>query len=131
VTRARVLLADDNLQVLERVKFLLESSFDIIGVARNGNEMISIARSLSPDIIVADITMPGLTGLDAAHQIIAAGYAGKIVFLTVNTEEEFIEECFREGAYGYVVKSHMKTDLVPAIHAALLGEHFISPALRS
>jgi len=128
--RARILLADDNEQILQRVKFVLDGAFEVVGVACNGSEMVEKATVLQPDVIVADITMPELTGIEAVHQIIAGGYAGKIVFLTVNTEDEFIEECFREGANGYVVKSHMKTDLVAAIRAALSGEHFVSPALK-
>jgi DNA-binding NarL/FixJ family response regulator len=129
LNRARVLLADDHLVVLDRVGALLSSSFDVVGVVSNGQELISAGLRLDPDVIVADITMPGLSGIEAAHQLREAGSGAKFVFLTIHIEHEFIDACMAEGALGYVVKSHVKTDLIPAIKAALSGRTFISPLL--
>ncbi len=81
---------------------------------------------LNPDVIVADISMPALSGLDAAHQLREIGSTAKLVFLTIHDEQEFVDACLEEGALGYVVKSHMKRDVIPAIHAALAGRSFIS-----
>lgn len=129
MSRARVLLADDNALVLERVTSLLAPTFDIVGIARDGQEMVAEALRLRPDVIVADISMPVITGIEAAHQIRETDGITKIVFLTVHKEEEFVEACLQQGAQGYVIKAHMKTDLVPAILAAISGGSFFSPTL--
>ena len=127
MSRARVLLADDHSVMLDRVGILLSSSFEVVGAATNGQEMISAGIRLHPDVIVADITMPGLTGIEAAQQLREAGSRARFVFLTIHIEHEFVDACVSQGALGYVVKSHMKTDLIPAIKAALTGRTFISP----
>jgi len=112
--------------MLERVTALLQSAFDVVGAAHNGREMISEATRLNPDVIVADISMPALSGIEAAHQLRESGSTAKLVFLTIHAEQEFVDACLEEGALGYVVKSHMKTDLIPAINAALSGQCFVS-----
>jgi DNA-binding NarL/FixJ family response regulator len=127
VNRARVLLADDHSVVLDRVGVLLSASFEVVGAVRNGQELIFAGISLQPDVIVSDVTMPVLGGIEAVHQLREAGSTAKFVFLTIHVEREFVEACVAEGALGYVVKSHMKTDLIPAIQAALVGRIFISP----
>jgi DNA-binding NarL/FixJ family response regulator len=125
-TRARVLLADDHLAVVQRVAQLLRAVFDVVGTAHTGSEMVSEAVRLNPDVIVADISMPGLSGIEAAHQLREKGSTAKVVFLTVHSEDEFVGACSAAGGLGYVIKAHMKTDLIPAIHAALLGHPFVS-----
>ena len=126
MNRPRILLADDHQLMLERVTTLLESAFDVVGVARNGLEMVSEALRLQPDVIVADISMPALSGIDATHQLHEMGSTAKVVFLTIHVSDEFVDACLAEGALGYVTKSHMKTDLIPAVRAALAGQSFIS-----
>lgn len=125
--RPRILLADDHQLVLQRVKTLLQTVFNVVGAARDGREMVSEALRLRPDVIVADISMPGLSGIEAAHQLRQRGSTAKLVFLTIHLEDEFLDACLAEGALGYVVKAHLKTDLIPAINAALCGRSFISP----
>ena len=122
-----MLLADDHSVMLDRVGGLLSSSFEVVGAVANGQEMISAGIRLNPDVIVADITMPGLTGIEAAQQLREAGSGARFVFLTIHIEHEFVDACVSQGALGYVLKSHMKTDLIPAIKAALTGRTFISP----
>ena len=121
-----MLLADDHSVMLDRVGGFLSSSFEVVGAVTNGQEMISAGIRLNPDVIVADITMPGLTGIEAAQQLREAGSRARFVFLTIHIEHEFVDACVSKGALGYVVKSHMKTDLIPAIKAALTGRTFIS-----
>ncbi len=128
MNRPRILLADDHQAVLERVRKLLQSLFEVVGAARTGREMVSEALRLSPDVIVADISMPGLSGIEAAQELRRKGSAAKLVFLTIHASDEFVDACVAEGALGYVVKTHMKTDLIPAINAALSGQSFISHA---
>ncbi len=122
-----MLLADDHSVMRDRVGVLLNPSFEVVGAVPNGQEMISAGIHLDPDVIVADITMPGLSGIEAAQQLREAGCRAKFVFLTIHSEHEFVDACVSQGALGYVLKSHMKTDLIPAIKAALMGRKFISP----
>lgn len=124
--RRRILLADDHPLILERVTRFLLSTFDVVGVAHNGIEMVEQAIQLKPDIIVADILMPGLDGIEAAHRLREMGVTATIVFLTIHESPEFEDACLAEGALGFVVKSHMNKDLIPAINAALSGRCFVS-----
>lgn len=128
--RPRVLLADDHQLVLDRLTALLRGSFEIVGVAHDGMEMVGQTVSLRPDVIVADVSMPGLTGIEALKRLREMGTECKVVFLTIHTEEEFVDACLAAGGMGYVTKSHMKTDLIPAIEAALSGRKLICAAGR-
>ena len=125
----RVLLADDHAPIIERASVLLESSFEIVGAVGNGADLVAEAQRLEPDMIVLDISMPGLTGIEAARQLREAGSTAKVVFLTVHKRVEFVDACLAEGALGYVVKSRMASDLIPAMREALCGRRFISPPL--
>jgi DNA-binding NarL/FixJ family response regulator len=89
--------------------------------------LVSEALRLFPDVIVADITMPVLSGIDAAHRLRESTFPAKIVFLTVHSEEQFMKACMAEGALGYVLKSHMRAHLIRAIQAALVGQTYVSP----
>ncbi len=124
--RRRILLADDHPLMLERVTTFLQSTFDVVGVAHNGLQLIEEAMRLNPDVIVADISMPELDGIEAAHRLREMGAKASVVFLTIHKSPEFVEACLAEGALGYVVKSQMKKDLIPAINAALSGQCFVS-----
>jgi DNA-binding NarL/FixJ family response regulator len=101
-----VLLADDHSAFLEHTAALLETQFEVVGAVGNGAALVSEALRLNPDVIVADITMPGLSGIDAAHRLRESASSVKIVFLTVHSEHQFLEACAAEGALGYVLKSH-------------------------
>jgi DNA-binding NarL/FixJ family response regulator len=125
--RPRILVADDHSAVLRATNALLKAQFDIVGNATDGPTLVSEALRLCPDVIVADITLPVLSGIDAAHRIRESAPLAKIVFLTVHSEQQFVEACLAEGALGYVLKSHMKAHLIPAIQAALVGQTYISP----
>ena len=123
----RVLLADDHDPIIERVRSLLQSGFDVIGSVNNGRDLVSEAARLQPDLIVLDISMPGLTGIEAAQELREAKSTAKLIFLTVHERVEFVRACLAEGALGYVVKSRLAVDLLPAIREALAGRRFISP----
>jgi DNA-binding NarL/FixJ family response regulator len=125
--RPRVLLADDHPALLKATTALLKGQFDVVGTASDGATLVSEAVRLCPDVIVADITMPVLSGIDAAHRLRESAPSAKIVFLTVHSEEQFMKACMAEGALGYVLKSHMKAHLIPAIQAALGGQSYICP----
>jgi DNA-binding NarL/FixJ family response regulator len=131
MSRPRILLADDHQLVLERVTVLLQSTFEVVGVAHDGLEMVDEAIRLSPDIIVADISMPELDGIEAAHRLRQMGARAPIVFLTIHESPEFVEACVAAGALGFVLKTQMKADLIPAINAALAGQRFVSSLRHS
>ena len=127
MSRPRVLLADDHPALLEAIIALLKPHFDVVGTATDGASLVSDAVRLSPDVIVTDITMPGLTGIEAAHQLRESTPSTKIVFLTIHSEAQFVKACLEEGALGYVIKSQMRTHLIPAIRAAVVGQTYIYP----
>ena len=131
MARATVLVADDHTLVLERVVSLLKATFDVIGTADNGGDVVTEAQRLKPDVIVLDITMPVLNGIEAAVELHEMGSTAKIVFLTVNEQAEFVDACMAEGGNGYVTKNRLSSDLIPAINAALGGSIFISPFLHT
>jgi DNA-binding NarL/FixJ family response regulator len=123
----RIFLADDHPAVLKATIALLKPQFDIVGHAMDGGTLVSEVLRLCPDVVVVDIAMPVLSGIDAAHRLRESAPSAKIVFLTVHSEQQFIEACMAEGALGYVLKSHMKDHLIPAIRAALVGQSYICP----
>ena len=129
MNHTRVLLADDNKPLVGRVAELLAPLFDVVGSAVNGKELVAQALRLAPDVIVTDITMPILTGIEAVRQLRDAGFKAKVVFLTIHSESEFLEACLEEGAIGYVLKTQMTDDLIPAIQAAVAGKQYVSSAM--
>jgi len=126
LVRPRALLADDHSALIEAETALLLRHFDVIGAINDGAMLVSQALQLNPDVIVVDITMPVLDGIHAIRQLRESGCKAKIVFLTIHSEQEFVQACLAEGALGYVLKSHMKAHLVPAIEAALAGQRYVS-----
>ena len=128
--RWRLLLADDHEPILAVVKELLRAQYDIVGTATDGASLLDLAAKLGPDVVVSDISMPRLNGVQAAQRIKDSGTKTKLVFLTVYSESEFIRSAFAVGALGYVLKRRLMTDLPLAIEAALQGKRFVSPSLR-
>lgn len=126
MTKIRVLLADDHQAILARVRRELGEEFEIVGSAGNGQDAVDAVSSLDPDVLVIDISMPVLNGLDAALRLRATHCRAKVVFLTIHDDLDFIAAALSAGASGYVLKNRLSTDLVPAIRAALLGHTFIS-----
>jgi len=121
-----VLLADDNPNVLEAVSRMLSPEFEIVGAVTDGVSLVAEARRLSPDVMVVDIGMPGLNGIEAVRELKKCSVTGSIVFLTVFQDPSFLEEARAVGAMGYVLKSSADRDLIPAIHEALHGRFFQS-----
>jgi DNA-binding NarL/FixJ family response regulator len=117
--RPRVFLADDHSQLLEAEIHLLSPHFDIVGTAMDGDELVSEALRLNPDVIIVDITMPVLNGIEAVQKLVQSGSNAKFIFLTIHSSQEFIKACVDAGARGFVSKSKMKAHLIPAIYAVL------------
>jgi DNA-binding NarL/FixJ family response regulator len=129
LSRLRILLADDHRNFLKEVETLLEPSCQIVGLLPNGRALVDAAVRLKPDVIVTDISMPILNGIEAAHQLNESGCKAKIIFLTVHSDPDFVRACMATGALGYVVKSRIATDLLPAIRQALANHIFVSPQI--
>lgn len=125
--RPRVVVADDHALIRERVTELLGASFEVVAVVENGKDLLREAERSCPDLIVLDITMPGMNGIDAAHRLRISGSPAKLVFLTIHDQQRFVRRCMAEGARGYVIKSRLESDLVHALEEALLNRHFVSP----
>ncbi|MBZ2183408.1 MAG: response regulator transcription factor [Bryobacter sp.] len=127
----RVLLADDHRIVLDGLRSLLAGEFDLCDTARDGHQLMERAIAVQPDVIVADISMPLLNGIDAVKQLREAGVEAKVVFLTMHPDVTYLSRAMEAGASGYVLKHAAAEDLVEAIHLALRGQRFISPQLRT
>jgi len=125
-----VVLADDNAQVLADLREELKSEFRILGTATNGEEAIREVLLHDPDVIVLDITMPLLTGLQVASRLREIHPRTKIVFLTIHEEPEYVSAGLATGALGYVTKRHLSTDLSRAIREVFEGGTFLSPILK-
>lgn len=130
VTAPRVLLADDQEEMLQTVAWMLRDEFSVVGTAENGAIAVELATRLCPDVLVLDICMPVENGIEAACQLKELGSAARVIFLTVNTEPEFVEAAISAGAMGYVLKQSLTADLVPALWAVMHGRTFISPSMQ-
>jgi DNA-binding NarL/FixJ family response regulator len=124
--RPRLLIADDHTLLAEACKNLLEPEFEVVGIVDNGRELLRMACELKPEVVVLDIAMPQLNGLDAGDQIKHLLPATKLVYLTVNMSPEVAAEAFRRGASGYVVKTSAAAELITAIRRALKSESYLS-----
>ena len=119
--RIRVLLADDNEEILDRVTTLLAADCDVVGAVRDGRQALEAAQDLKPDVLVLDISMPVMNGIETARRLTEAGSETRIVFLTVHDDPNFAREALEAGALGYVIKQHIASDLVAAIKKAHAG----------
>ena len=127
MSKIRVLLADDNGQMLEHVREVLSADgWDVVGAVANGQAALDAAASLHPDVVVLDISMPILNGIQAAKHLHLANPDTKIVFLTVENDSDTCRAALETGALGYVLKARLVTDLIPALKQALLSRRFIS-----
>ena len=129
LNRPRVLLADDHRLVAEGVKSLLSAEFELVGVVEDGRALLEAARRLRPDVIVADITMPHLNGIEALVQLKQEDRRVRVVFLTMHQEAAYARRALEAGASGFVLKHSAPAELVTAIHAALEGKTYLTPAL--
>jgi len=127
--RPRVLLADDHRMVAEALKSLLTAEFDLVGVVEDGRELVEAAGKLKPDVIVADVTMPHLNGIDALVQLRQGGDRVPVVFLTMHRDATFARRALDAGAAGFVLKHSAPAELVTAIRAALAGKTYLTPQL--
>jgi DNA-binding NarL/FixJ family response regulator len=125
--RTRILLADDHPHFSEMLESLLGPAFEVVGKVGDGRALCDAAISLKPDLILTDISMPVLNGIDAVDQLHRSGCNSKIIFVTVHSDMDFVRSCLAAGAAGYVIKPRVALDLQCAIREVLSGHLFISP----
>jgi len=124
--RPTLVLADDHAAVLERISRLLIPGYEILAAVGNGSMALDAVLRLNPDVAVLDIAMPGLDGLGAARELRNSTCRTRIVFLTLYDDNDYIKAALNNGALGYVLKSCLTSDLIPAIENALAGHIFVS-----
>ena len=129
MTKPRVLLADDHALVREGMHSILEPDCEVVGEAKDGRELVRAAIELRPDVIVADIAMPNLNGLEAIRQLQKENVSAKIIFLTMHAGVDFAVQAFRLGASGYLLKLDASEELLRAIKEALAGRLYITPSI--
>jgi DNA-binding NarL/FixJ family response regulator len=131
MTRPRILMADDHAMLLDAFKALLEPEFDVVGTVTDGRMLLEEFSRLHPDVVVLDIAMPLLNGLDAGRQLRAQRKSVKLIYLTMNPNPDVAGEALRLGASGYVLKSSAFQELTQAIHEALRDRTYITPLITS
>jgi DNA-binding NarL/FixJ family response regulator len=129
MNRPRILLADDHVLLAQALEHLLQREFDVVGTVADGRALLKAAGELVPDVVVVDIGMPLLNGLDAAEQLKALHPDMKVIFLTQNREPRFAVEAFRRHASAYLLKDSAASELTTAIREALRGRSYVSPAI--
>jgi DNA-binding NarL/FixJ family response regulator len=129
MSKTRVLLADDHAMVAQGLESLLKSSFDLVGIVHDGRALLEAADTLKPDVVVTDISMPLLNGLDAVRQIRARRPGTQCVVLTMHRETQLAVDAFRAGALGYVLKVSPGEELIEAIQQVTQGRAYITSLL--
>jgi DNA-binding NarL/FixJ family response regulator len=128
--RVRILLADDHTLVSEALVRLLEPRFEVVGTVADGQALLTTARAAKPDVVIVDISMPVLNGLDAARYLREELPACKLIFLTMTHDVDLAREAMRIGASGYLLKTSAGWELLEAVESALRGRPYVTPILR-
>jgi DNA-binding NarL/FixJ family response regulator len=127
IKRPRVVLVDNYPAILHRILPLMSAEFDVVDVFDDGRALPGMVHKINPDLIVLDITLPGLNGIEIAALLKKTRTSARIVFFTVHADPDYAREAFRTGAMGYVLKPRLASDLIPALKAAMSDRRFVSP----
>jgi DNA-binding NarL/FixJ family response regulator len=122
--RSRILLADDHAEVACQLRALLETEFEVLAIAKDGNTMVSLADKLKPDVIVSDIAMPGLDGIAAMKRVLEKNPDARVVFVTIHDDSALFQKGIEAGAMAFILKVAAGEELIPAVRAALRGKHY-------
>jgi DNA-binding NarL/FixJ family response regulator len=127
--RVRVIIADDHRLVADACRNLLEPEFNVVAMVSDGRELLKVEPELRPDVIILDISMPGLNGLDAGELIKQRNHTVKLIYITMSVAADVAAEAFRRGASGYVVKQSSAEELITAIRRVVRGQSYLSPLI--
>jgi len=127
--RPRIIVADDHTLVAEACKKLLDAEYDVVATVADGRTLVRAAATLKPQVIIIDISMPLLNGLDAGQQIKKVAPSVKLIYLTMNQDADLAAEAFRYGASGYLLKTCAASELTTAVREVLRGKSYLSPAI--
>jgi DNA-binding NarL/FixJ family response regulator len=128
--RVKILLADDHTLFCSLLRDLLEREYEVVGSVGDGRELLEAATSLNPDVIIADISMPSLNGLDAGRRLKQANPGVRLIYLTMNNSVEYAREALQAGASAFVLKNSLSSELLQAIRGALRGVSYVAPEIR-
>jgi DNA-binding NarL/FixJ family response regulator len=129
LVRPRLLMADDHTLVLEGISKLLENDFELLGTVEDGHALLRAAAQLRPDVILLDISMPLLNGIEACRQLIKLIPKVRVIFLTMHMDLAYVEEAFRAGGSGYLLKRSAASELPSAINAVMCGNRYVTPLI--
>lgn len=127
--KTRILIADDHAILAEGLRRVLEPEFEVVGLVANGEDLVSAASQLSPDVIITDITMPVMNGIDAATQLRSQGSRSKLIFLTMHRDVAYARRAMEAGAVGYLLKHSVSSELTTAISVVLQGRTYMTPLI--
>jgi DNA-binding NarL/FixJ family response regulator len=130
MARIKILLADDHTLFCNLLRELLEPEYEVVGCVSNGRDLLTVAKTLRPDVLLVDISMPALNGLDAGRRLKQENPQMKLIYLTMNNNVEYAREALKAGASGFVLKNAQSSQLLQAIHAALRGMSYVAPEIR-
>jgi len=125
--RKRILIADDNAEMRQRVEDLLRGEFEVVGSAADGQQALDTALRLNPDVLVTDISMPLIDGMQLTDCLRNSSCNTRVIFLTVHEDKDYVDATFAIGAFGYVIKARLNEDLILAVEAACENRKFVSP----
>ncbi len=128
--RTRLLMADDHTLVVEGIRKLLENEFDLVGTVEDGYALLRAAEELRPDVILLDISMPLLNGIEACRRLLKSMPHARVIFVTMHGDAEYVEEALRAGALGYLLKRSAAAELTSAIKAVMGGSRYVTPLIQ-
>lgn len=129
MSMVRILLADDNSAVLDQISRVLSKDYEIVAALKEGQKVVKECLRLKPDVVILDISMGDISGIDLARELANSGCRSKVVFLTVHEDYDFVKAAIGSGAQAYVIKSRLSADLVSGVEAAMAEKLFVSPNL--
>jgi DNA-binding NarL/FixJ family response regulator len=130
VSRTRLLIADDHTIILDGIGMLLTDEFDVVGTAEDGHAVLRAAEQLRPDVILLDISMPLLNGIDTCRQLVKTLPKSRVIFLTMHADRIYVEEAFRAGCVGYILKRSAACELSGAINTVMRGGKYVTPLIE-
>jgi DNA-binding NarL/FixJ family response regulator len=130
VSKIRIVVADDHEEMLSLVKEVLEPEFEVVAAVRDGRDLLQAVKNFKPDVIIADISMPEMSGIEVTRIILEADFDAKIILLTMHTDRSMAEVGISAGAKGYVFKLAADRELVPAVYEVIEGRFYISPLVK-